>query len=230
MGGALGGGGGVAEIRTVSGCLPERKSTVLTAFHKATRMLSTVPSLDSAPTTFLLFHSFLDHAEDICASGLCSHRSMGLSGSSSKFCGYPLAHVFEACAQMSAHRKALPVPPQASLIADGCSFPPTQRSTSLNVYFISLISGCCSSWGDMGTVCSGVSVRRTHHMSISFFLRRVLLFFSIKLKKGKDRGHSTPCPTVFPQAQGTEENNHVRNEDCQPWRVIRVISCSTDSP
>lgn len=57
MRGALAGGGGSgAEIRIVSGCLPEKmKSKVLTSFHEATGMLSTVPSLVS---TLLLFYYF----------------------------------------------------------------------------------------------------------------------------------------------------------------------------
>lgn len=52
MWGALVEGGGVAEIRIGSGCLPERiKSKVLTSFHQAPGMLSIVPSLDLTPTT-----------------------------------------------------------------------------------------------------------------------------------------------------------------------------------
>lgn len=102
---ALEGGGGGAEIRIVSGCLPERiKSKVLTSFHKATGMLSTVPSLVSAPNTLLLFHSFPRSCRGHFCLRAFAHTS--LLALSSRYLRLPLADVLEACAPVSLHRKA----------------------------------------------------------------------------------------------------------------------------
>lgn len=149
MQGALAGGGGRgAEIRIVSGCLPEKmKSKVLTSFHEATGMLSTVPSLVSTLLLFYYFFSSQIMLTLFLPQGLCSYQSVDLILQILEIIHLPMSlrlvlqyHLIRkpSCSLSSLSAPLYPafsVKPQASFIAASCTFPPMRHGTSSNAYF-----------------------------------------------------------------------------------------------